>query len=967
VTTGKTHAGRGRTLGAILSERRVGESGLIAVALQIADLIDSKHRAGSVQGPFTVDDVVVYSEQPVAATVAGPSPAAEVLPPECRDGSSPDFRSDVWSFGRFLETLDCAALEDVARACLHDNPSERLSIDEVKSRLAAFSGEATRVTADETQVIAGETQFIRYAPAALPEQPAFDPTGRYTDLGVLGAGGMGEVRRVLDNRLNRVLAMKIIRPERILLHERFVEEAQITAQLQHPAIIPVHDLGTLPDGRLFFTMKEVKGRTLTRLFAEDNQTLRQLVAVLQRAAEGVGYAHARGVLHRDLKPSNIMAGAYGEVLVLDWGLTKLNEVPAGMPSIASADELIITHTTRSGEARTEYGVVLGTPRFMSPEQAMGQLDSMTPRSDVYSLGCVLYNMLTGESPYAHEVTPVLAVRRKDPKPIPHRLGGKLTGAVPAELRDICNRAMARTAAERFANGTEFAQALSNWLDGAQKREQAMRVLEEARAVKPRIAELRGQASELDAQALGILRTIPPFMGVDAKKGAWAMQDQANQLRNQAEALDAEFTHKVHASLSVYSDLEPAHAALAEHYKERHARAEDAGDTVAAIRYETLLRIHDDGTFAAWLSGDGAVTVHTDPAGARALLYRYVERDRRLVPEFVEDLGVTPIRERKLPLGSYVIHLQAEGRVEVRYPVFIRRLEHWDGVQPGAAGPAPIYLPAESEIPKDHCYIPAGWFQSGGDPGATHALPGRRLWLDGFVTPRFPVTMANYLAYLNHLSAEAAEAALPVLPEWEDRAKPDEREYGYSRNAEGVWAFDGPEERLTWPVTLLTWAQCKAYADWLARTTGESWHLIHEMEHEKASRGVDGRRYPWGNFLDPTFCLMRDTHHERGRALRCSVLLYPIDESPYGVRGCAGNVHNWCEDAYSPTGPTIIDGIPIPPDPNKLRGPGGGGAHRIVKGGSWRDGDSYCRTAFRDCPPAIFRCNSIGFQVARFLP
>jgi serine/threonine protein kinase len=160
---------------------------------------------------------------------------------------------------------------------------------------------------------------------------------RYTDEGLLGIGGMGEVRRVRDTQLGRVVAMKVLRSD-LVTHDwakvRFIEEAQATAQLQHPGIVPVHDLGVLPDGRPYFTMKEVTGATfdealrLTHLPVPgpaDDQgpwTLRRLVEVFRRICEAVSYAHSRGVLHRDLKPANIMLGPFGEVLVLDWGLVK---------------------------------------------------------------------------------------------------------------------------------------------------------------------------------------------------------------------------------------------------------------------------------------------------------------------------------------------------------------------------------------------------------------------------------------------------------------------------------------------------------------------------------------------------------------------------------------------------------------------------------------------------------------------
>jgi serine/threonine protein kinase len=184
---------------------------------------------------------------------------------------------------------------------------------------------------------------------------------RYEDLGLLGTGGMGEVRRVRDRDLGRTMACKVIHAEMMeqpALLARFIEEAQASAQLQHPGIVPVHEIGRMADGRFYFTMAEVKGRTFTDVIAEVHGasrgdrwepgaagwTFRRLVDALARACEAVAYAHARGVVHRDLKPENIMLGAHGEVLVVDWGLAKV----LGRPDrVAEAGELDVVATDRS--------------------------------------------------------------------------------------------------------------------------------------------------------------------------------------------------------------------------------------------------------------------------------------------------------------------------------------------------------------------------------------------------------------------------------------------------------------------------------------------------------------------------------------------------------------------------------------------------------------------------------------------
>ena len=239
---------------------------------------------------------------------------------------------------------------------------------------------------------------------------------RYQDIGLLGIGGMGEVRLVQDRQLGRAIAMKIIKRElssSATTQARFIAEAQATAQLQHPGIVPVHELGTLPDGRHYFTMTRVRGRTLAEVISgvqavstegsweitPAGWTFRRLIDVFHRVCESVAYAHDCGVIHRDLKPENIMLGSHGEVLVLDWGLAKVRgqrDIAAEQgdfdldDSNASTPQRVVTQRSSDDSQATRMGVVTGTPAYMAPEQASGEIDLIDERSDVYALGAMLY-------------------------------------------------------------------------------------------------------------------------------------------------------------------------------------------------------------------------------------------------------------------------------------------------------------------------------------------------------------------------------------------------------------------------------------------------------------------------------------------------------------------------------------------------------------------------------------------------
>ncbi|MBX7102401.1 MAG: serine/threonine protein kinase, partial [Myxococcaceae bacterium] len=268
------------------------------------------------------------------------------------------------------------------------------------------------------------------------------PTGRYQLRGELGQGGMGEVYEVKDVDLKRVVALKRVRAGRGDDAElkRFIQEGQLTAQLEHPNIIPVHELGRLPSGEPFYTMKRVHGRTLqdvlAALRAKDPELTERyspvrLGIVFLQIVQAIAFAHARGVVHCDLKPANVLLGEHGEVLVTDWGLALMvgeaRQVP-GLPPISLSSPK---------DARSASDLA-GTPRYMAPEQL--RREGVSPRSDVYALGLVLYELLTLEPARAGgTVEALLAEAALEPVPPRVRAPDR---EIPAELEEICLTALA---------------------------------------------------------------------------------------------------------------------------------------------------------------------------------------------------------------------------------------------------------------------------------------------------------------------------------------------------------------------------------------------------------------------------------------------------------------------------------------------------------------------------------------------
>ncbi len=850
----------------------------------------------------------------------------EALPPRRK-------RADGQDWDRIVELYAAEqGLDDDQAAILQDFVDRRMRLDSVEVSIGTASfGEtySDRTTVAFTQA---ETEEV-----VLPVNEP--PEKRYLDLGLIGMGGMGEVRRVRDVVLNRFLAMKILRPEycdKKGAVVRFVAEAQATAQLQHPGVVPVHDIGTLPDGRWFFTMTELSGSTLedvilTYLAGEGRYTLRGLVELVARVCDGVAYAHAHGAIHRDLKPANVLVGRFGEVVVLDWGLVKAT----------GTHETSAPLVTDLGSLKTKLGAVVGTPAYMPPEQARGAHDEVGPWTDVYALGAVLYEILTARRPYEGRPEEVLeAIRRGPPDPLP--------SSVPAGLADVCNRAIQRESSDRFPDAAALGDALRGWLDGAEREERAMKLVDKADRLQPEVELALQESARLAREAAELLDGVDTWAPVEDKAKGWELEDRSAAERLRADLVGVERLQILRSALNEMPGLNAIHERLAYVYHFCHQRAEQLGDVRETAQYAKLLQDHDRGTYASYLDGEGSISLKTRPAGASVKLFRMETQQRRLVPVFERDLPNTPFDRERLGAGSWLLELSAPGRATVRFPVFVGRREHVHSIEPGARAPSFIPLPWSDEIGPDDCYVPAGWTQLG-------PRPTERVWVDGFVMRRLPVTNAEYLEFLDDLVRQGREsAALRFQP----------RTAGgpcYERNDEGLFrppsAVESDAFEPDRPVINVDHACAVAFAHWLANRTGFAWRLPWEDEWEKAARGVDGRSFVMGEHLDPTWA---DVRGAVPRPAFKPADAYPDDVSLYGVQSMTGGVGEWCADSWRPT-LRIEDGRVI----RRAVGPEEN-AYAVWRGGFRNIPHDQARAFVRQNSRVTRRMSQIGFRLARDL-
>ncbi len=827
---------------------------------------------------------------------------------------------------------------------------------------------------------------------------------------IVGHGGTGIVYAARDERLDREVAIKVLRkgvdPG---FTARFVREARLTGQLEHPNIVTVHDLGRLADDRPFLCMKFVRGRDLGEVLAllrrgdEDarrNYGRVRLLSIFQGICHGVAFAHERGVIHRDLKPRNVMLGEHGEVSIVDWGLAKTvgqlessAEIPLGSVARASVDglkdldegERLLPSTILRKAARerggaeggapridaaasasldpsvTQEGEVIGTPAYMAPEQARGERE-LTTAADIYALGGILYEILCYRVP--HEGANALAVLKKviegDLVPPGRRgrdPGGAAGGAprigpapeppppeVPEELERLCLHCLEHDPARRPARASEVAQRVEEFLEGSRervrRRERATELADDAASLNKTYLQSRELRRKHLERARALSAEIPPWRPIIEKGEVYSALAAAARCGDESDRAFHAAVARGQEALAFDSDNEAAKRSLIDLYMSKVAEAELREDKADALHFGGLARQLGAG---AKVTARGHLRLETEPKGARVRIHPLVDAGEPILdPLAGQELGATPI-ECDLDAGSYLVVIEDASTSprtrfrDVRLSLRVRRDE-------SNVLRVPLYT--DDEIGEGMVYVPPGTFLAGGEPDALGEARLERLDLPGFFIARDPTTGADYVRFLADLGIADREAAHARRPR-------DGMTGPLFAGIEGL-RFPRPRDRggegYTWdpkaPVVGISWDDANAFLLWRSALDDRPHRLPSELEWEKAARGGDGRRYPWGPRFDAALANLAGSR-EAGPGL-APVHAFPADRSPYGVRGCAGNVREWVREG---------DGTRDGPR----------AALRITRGGAWHDPPEAARVTFRDALPARDVANGVSFRAVASPP
>ena len=856
---------------------------------------------------------------------------------------------------------------------------------------------------------------------------------RYRVHGEVARGGMGAILRVRDEDLRRDLAMKVVlsrpsgksgasTPAEVKMLGRFLEEAQVTGQLDHPGIVPVHELGLDDQGRVYFTMRLVAGRDLEKIFElvhskSEGWTQTRAVGAILKVCEAVAYAHAKGVLHRDLKPANVMVGRFGEVYVMDWGLARVlgrddhRDIRVRAPREDSTAHIHTSLRDSVGHGSvsplvTMDGDIVGTPAYMSPEQASGDLKAIGAPSDVYAVGAILYHLIAGHMPYSPPGTEIDAieiwrrVRFGPPDPLKQRAPD-----APPELVAICEKAMARGPEQRYAGMLELAEDLRAYLEGRVVRAYERGFFAEARKWILRNRALSGTifgAITLiligtTVASLVLARKNRDLEGANVRITASekrAREEEHRAVESEAEAKDNARIAEDRATRILRlsdikrlqelerraDDLWPAKPEMIPGYEAWLREARELGGRLDEhVKALDELRAH--GTPAAgnkWVFGTGEESwQHDNQEELVAGLRAFADPGHGRIAEVEKRLAFARSVEEQSVKGAKAAALWSEAIASIADP---RASPEYEGLRiVPQVGLVPIGRDPRSKL-WEFAHLETG-APAVRDPGTGELAFGEETGIVFVLIPGGSFDMGaqkqdpagkNFDPQADLIGSESPVQEVKLAPYFLSKYEMTQGQWlrfvgkNPSTYAPGMAAFDGKPIDLTHPVEQVTWNDCERTMEHLGLV------LPTEAQWEYAARAGTGT--PWWtgkerNSLEGTANLA-DRAAARAGATWPGIADWPeLDDgfavhapvtafkpNPFGLYNVHGNVWEWCRDWFGLyTDPVRAGDGEREEDPNRFK---------VGRGGSFRHEAAYARSSCRNNTSPETRADHLGLRPAR---
>jgi serine/threonine protein kinase/formylglycine-generating enzyme required for sulfatase activity len=729
---------------------------------------------------------------------------------------------------------------------------------------------------------------------------------RYRLVEKIGEGGMGSIYKAIHTEMGRTCAIKLLTAISTANEEaiaRFKREAKMASRIDNPHAVTIYDFGEAEGGELFLAMEYIDGKPLSRLIAEERVLpIERVLHITSQVAEGLAAAHAMEIVHRDLKPDNIMIARKGAdidyVKVLDFGIAK-------------------TMTEDAADNLTKTGFVLGTPFYMSPEQLLGE--KLDPRSDIYSLAIIVYEMLCGKLPFAGDNPQAVMMKRITGEPIALR---SVAPQMSESIEQVVMGGLARDREMRIQTVQSFASALRSAVHGGTQfigmrstqnlgGESGDRATMEWTSFTTNKEPGPGASAETP-------QTMPinPASTVESGPGAWPItqkgkttqaelpgQQQVQESQQSAPPTVQASTRVEHPApppvLTRQGEVAATGGASITSEPERRSRAwlwAVAAFAVLAIGLIVFMLVPRGGGSGLTLLIKGA------PPGSQL----YVNDQRREVAQNDGTIRLTGLDE-----GPLAIRISREGYADFNTTVSGKKGEE-KSIEASL-------LPTEINHNGEMVLIPAGNFTMGDDTHKDYEKPAHEISLPAYYIDKYEVTNEQYKKF-----CEDTGTRPPNNPEWR-----------------GDYFTGKPDA----PVLGVTWDEAKKYAGWASK------RLPTEEEWEKAASwdpvAKQKRIWPWGNMEDPSRANV-------GTRVASSVKQYGGDLSAYGVYGMAGNAMEWVESIWGPYEGSTAQNANF------------GKGYHVVKGGSILLGLDDARTASRNWYPLVFpsdMTNPVGFRCA----